>query len=163
MSWTQIWIFPPHKESYCLDSLYAPTSCFLAQRMRLIFSVIRLFLCQTNAVIILEPRLFETGKESSWGDFIADCRLVYSRIRRLFVVCISFFWCSCLEAPIYTTICMTVKHVFERDLTCLTQLFKIFPYSFLTCTPNLFWARGHLLWCTRIADPSGSKKIGGTR
>ena len=28
-----------------------------------------------------------------------------------------------------------------------------FPYYFLSCTPNIFWAGGHLLWCTRITDP----------
>ena len=33
MSWTQIWIFPPHKRSYCLGLWYAPFSYFLAQRM----------------------------------------------------------------------------------------------------------------------------------
>ena len=28
-----------------------------------------------------------------------------------------------------------------------------FPYSSLSCTPNMFWAGGHMLWCTRIEDP----------
>ena len=30
MSWTQIWIFPPHKRSYCLGSCYVPPSCFFS-------------------------------------------------------------------------------------------------------------------------------------
>ena len=59
-----------------------------------------------------------------------------------FVVCLSLFWCSCLEAPLCTIICMNVEHVFERDLTCLTQIFNYcFPILFLSCTPQYFLSR----------------------
>ena len=59
-----------------------------------------------------------------------------------FVVCLSFFLCSCLEAPLCTTICMTVKHVFDRDLTCLTQLFNFFPILFYHVPPIVFDPEG---------------------
>ena len=39
--WTQRWILPPHKRSYCLGSCYAPSSCVLAQHMLSHFSLIR--------------------------------------------------------------------------------------------------------------------------
>ena len=48
-----------------------------------------------------------------------------------FILCLSFFWCSFLEAPICTIIVMTVKHVFKRNLTCLTQLFNCFFSLFI--------------------------------
>ena len=39
--------------------------------------------------------------------------------------------------------------------TLLASLYSsiVFLYSFLSCTPNRFWAGGHLLWCTCITDP----------
>ena len=61
MSWTQRWISPPHKRSYCLGSCCAPSSCFMAQRMLSHCSLI-FFVCQTYAVTLLELFLFETGK-----------------------------------------------------------------------------------------------------
>ena len=39
------------------------------------------------------------------------------------VVFLALFWCSCLEATLYTTIIMIVEDVFKRDFTCLPQLF----------------------------------------
>ena len=57
------------------------------------------------------------------------------------VVCIFLFWCSCLEAPLCTTICMTVKHVFEGNLTCLTKLLNCFPLFFFIMFPQSF-----LIW-----------------
>ena len=44
ISWTKIYILPPHKRSYCLGSWYEPSSCFLAQRMISHFSFI-FFVC----------------------------------------------------------------------------------------------------------------------
>ena len=58
-----------------------------------------------------------------------------------FVVCLSFLWCSCLEAPLCTTIVVTVEHVFERGLTCLTQLFKCFFPILLYHIPPIFLSR----------------------
>ena len=46
------------------------------------------------------------------------------------VVCISLLWFSCLEEPLFTTIFMTVEHVFKRNLTCLPQLFNLFSLLF---------------------------------
>ena len=59
-----------------------------------------------------------------------------------FGVFLSFFLFSCLEAPLCTTICMTVKHVFERYLNCLTQLFNFFTYSFYRVPPIFFEPEG---------------------
>ena len=51
-------------------------------------------------------------------------------------VYLSFFWWPCIEAPLCTTTCITVKHVFEGDLTCLTQLFNFyFPILFYHVPP----------------------------
>ena len=58
-----------------------------------------------------------------------------------FVVCISFFWCSCLDAPLCDIIAMTVKHVFKRNLTCLTQLFNCFSLLFFIMYPQYFLIR----------------------
>ena len=58
-----------------------------------------------------------------------------------FVVCLSFFWCSCLESPLYTKIYTTVKHVFQRDLTCLTQLFNCFSLFFFIMYPQYVLSR----------------------
>ena len=56
-----------------------------------------------------------------------------------FVACLYFFWCSCLEAPLCTTICITVEHVFDRDLTCPTQIFNFFfPIIFYHVPPIFF-------------------------
>ena len=62
MSWTQIWILPPHNIYYFLGSWYTPSSCFLAQHMLSLCSLIRFSVCQKYALIILKLRLFETGK-----------------------------------------------------------------------------------------------------
>ena len=52
------------------------------------------------------------------------------------VVCLSFFWWSCLEAPLCTTIFMTAEHVFKRNLTLLTQIFNCFlPIIFYRVPP----------------------------
>ena len=125
--WAQIWIFPSHNRSYCLGSWFAPSSSILAQHMIWHFSLIRFFVCQTYAVTLLELCMFETGKESSWGDCTAGCRFFTAVFVVSFVVCLSFFWCSCLDAPLCNTIVTTVKHVFKRNLTCLIQLLNCFP------------------------------------
>ena len=70
-----------------------------------------------------------------------------------FIVCISFFWWSCLEAPLCTTIVMIVKHLFERNLTCFTELFKFTLYYFLSCTPNISWVGEHLICCIYTTEP----------
>ena len=53
------------------------------------------------------------------------------------VVCLSFFWCYCLKAPLCITIVMTVKHVFKRNITCLTQLFNCFSLFFFIMYPPI--------------------------
>ena len=72
----------------------------------------------------------------SWLSFCLQAEFVIS-----FVVCLSFFWCSCLEAPLCNTIVVTVEHVFERDLTCLTQLFNFFSLFFFIMYPQSFLSR----------------------
>ena len=104
-------------------------------------SLIIFFVCQKYALTLLELCLFETGKESSWGNCTADCRFVFSGIHRLCRLCLSFLWCSCLEDPLCTTIVMTVKHVFEGGLTCLNQLFNFFSLLFFIIYPQSF-----LIW-----------------
>ena len=111
------------------------------------------FLPQTYVVILLKLRLFETEK-TFFQEIVKLFVVLFSSEFFVFVVVsLSLFWCSCLEAPICTTICMTVKHVFKRNLTYLTQLFNVFPYYFLSRTPNLSWVGEHFLWCTYISDP----------
>ena len=56
-----------------------------------------------------------------------------------FAVFLSFFWCSCLEAPLCTTVLVTVEHVFERDLTCFTQIFNCFFPILLCHVPSIFF------------------------
>ena len=87
------------------------------------------FVCQRYAVTLLE--LFA---QLIVVLFTAEC--VVS-----FVVCLSFFWCSCLEAPLCTTLCMTIKRVFKRDLTCLTQLFNCFSLIIFYRVPPIFLSR----------------------
>ena len=48
-----------------------------------------------------------------------------------FIACLSLLLCSCLEAPLCTTIVVTIKHMFKRNLACLTQLFNCFSLLFL--------------------------------
>ena len=99
------------------------------------------FLCQTYAVTLLEIFLFETGKESSWGHCTADCHFFSAEFVAFVVLCLSFFWCSCLEATLCTTIAMTVKNVFEGNLTCLNQLFNCFYLLFFILHPQSFFTR----------------------
>ena len=152
MSWTQRWIFPQHTRYYCLGSCYAPSSYFLTQRMLSHCSLVHFFVCQTYTVIILEPRLFETEKESFQE--IVQLVVIFFVVEFIVfvVVCISLLWRSCLESPIYTTIVIVVKHVFKRNHTCLTQLLNFFLLLFLSCTPNLSWTGEHLLWCIHITE-----------
>ena len=144
MYWTQRWIFPPHKRSYCVGLLYAPSSFFWCNICNFIVHWFVFFMCQTYAVIILELFLFETGKD--YFQYIVQLVIfLFAAEFILFVVvCISFLWCSFLEAPICTTIFMTVKHVFKRDLNFLTQIFDFFPCYFLSCTPYLSLVGDHL-------------------
>ena len=79
----QICIFPPHKKSYSVGSCYTPLSCFLSQPMLPHFSLIRFFVCQTYAVIILKLHLFETAKYYFPGDCTDGCRFFCSSICRL--------------------------------------------------------------------------------
>ena len=96
------------------------------------------FVCQIYAVNPLESCIFETGKESSWGYCTADCHFFTAEFILCFIVCLSFLWCSCLEAPLCNTIGTTVKHVFKRKLTRLTQFFNyVLPILFYH-VPSIF-------------------------
>ena len=71
------------------------------------------------------------------------------------VVCISFFWLSCLEAPLWTNIVMTVERVFKRNFTCLTQLFDCFFPILFIMHPQFFlswraYALVHPHWWAQI-------------
>ena len=92
--------------------------------------------CQTYAVTLLELCLFETGKDSSWGDCTANCRLFAAKFVIFVVVFISYFWWYCIEAPLCTTTSMTVRHLFKSNLTWPTQLFNyFFPIIFYHVPP----------------------------
>ena len=164
MSWIRRWRSPQRMISYCLGSWYAPSSCFLAQLMLSHCSLVHFFVCQTYTVTLLE--IFCLKREKSLLEEIVQLIVVLFAAEFVvsLVVCLSFFWFSCLEAPLWTTIVVTVEHVFERDINCLTQIFNcFFPSLSLSCTPNLFWARG----ICNVGAPkqmlSESRKIGGTR
>ena len=119
-----------------------PSSCFLLQRMLSHCSLISFFVCRTYAVTLLELCLFETGKDSSWVDCTADCCFFTAGFVVSFIVWLSFFSCSCLEAPLCTKFCFTVKHVFYRELTCLTQLFKNKSIFFYHAPPIFLESEG---------------------
>ena len=55
-----------------------------------------------------------------------------------FIVCISLFWWSCIEAPLCNTIVLNVKHVFKRNLTCLNQLLNCFLPIIFYHVPPIF-------------------------
>ena len=88
---------------------------------------------QIYAVIVLELRLVETGKESFSIDCTVSCRFICSGIHRLYLF-IAFFWCSFLEAPLSTTIviiiCMCSREIFLASLNS-----SIFFYSFYHAPP----------------------------
>ena len=153
MSWTQRWVFLPHKRSYCLGSWYALSYWFLVQLMLSRCSLVCILGCQKYAVILLKLRLFEMRKY--YFQEIVQLIVVFfaAGFFVCFIVCLSLLWCSCLEESLCTTIFITVKHVFKRNLNCLAELFNFFFHSFLSCTPNLSWVRYHLLWFTHIAEP----------
>ena len=103
---------------------------FFGATYAITFFVDYFIVCQTYAVTLLELRLFETEK-SFFQEIIQLIIVLFAAESVVFVVvCISFLWCYCLEAPLFTTIFMTVKHVFKRNLTCCTQIFNLSPYSF---------------------------------
>ena len=98
-----------------------------------------LFVCQTYAVILLELWLFETVNIIYQEIVQLVVGLFAAELTLFVVVCLSFFWRSCLESPLCSTIVMNVKHVFKRNLTCITELFKkilfffiMYPQSFLS-------------------------------
>ena len=152
MSWTSIWIFPPHKILYCLGSYYAPSS-FLAQRMISHCSLINFFCVSNICSNSFQILSVWNGEKYFSGDCIAGCRFFEAELIVFFVVCLSFLWCSCLGSLICTTIVLVVKHVFKRNLTCLTQLCNKFSLLFLSFTPNISWAGEYLPWCIHIAEP----------
>ena len=88
------------------------------------------FVCQKYAVTLLE--LLCLKREKSLLEDILQLVVVLFKAEFVvfFVVCLSFFWCSFLESPLCTTIFMTVEHVFNSNLTCLTQLFNLFYLFF---------------------------------
>ena len=98
-------------------------------------SLVHFFVCQTYTVTLLE--IFCLKREKSLpGEILQLIVILFAAEFVVFVVvCLSSFWCSCLEASLCTTLVMTVKHVFKRDLNWITQLFNFFPHYFLSCTP----------------------------
>ena len=102
------------------------------------FSLISFFVCQTYTVIILKLCLFET--ENSLFQEIVHLIVVLFTTKSItwFIVCLYFFWCSCIEAPLCTKIVVIVKHVFKRKLNCLTQLFNCFLLLFFYHVPPIF-------------------------
>ena len=104
-------------------------------------SLIHFFVCQTYAVILLKLCLFEMGK----GVFQEIVQLIVilfaAEFVVCFIVCISFFGWSFLEALLCTTIVMTLKHVFKRNITCLTEPFNCFSLFFFIMYPQSFLNR----------------------
>ena len=105
---------------------------FLVQRIQLHCTLISSFVYQTYAVTLLEIFMFEMGN-SIFQEIVHLFVVSFASEFILFVVvCILFLLCSCLEAPLFTTIVMTVERVFNRNLTCLNQLSNCFsPTIFL--------------------------------
>ena len=152
ISWTRIWRFPPRTRSYYLGSCYVPSSCFLAQHMRLNFTLICFCVCQAYAVTLLELRLFKWGK-SLFQEIVQLVFFLAVEFTLFVIVCLSFFWCYCIEAPLCTTIIITVEKKFKMNPTCLTQLFNFFPLSFFIVYPNISWVGEHLHWWIHITEP----------
>ena len=134
MSWIRRWRSPQHTRSYIKS--HSVRHCLVFWR-NICYHIVHwfVFLCQKYAVTLLELCLFKMEKDSSWGYCTADCRFFKAEFVIFFVIYISFFWCSCIEAPICTTITVTVKHMFEGNLTCLTQLFSFPPIIFYHIPP----------------------------
>ena len=96
------------------------------------------FVCQTYAVILLEPCCLK--RENSLLEEIVQLIFVLFAAESIIfvVVCLSFFWCSCLEAPLCTKIFMTVKHMFKGNLTFHTKLFNCFTPIIFYHVPPIF-------------------------
>ena len=58
-----------------------------------------------------------------------------------FIVCLYLFLWYWVEAPLSTIIFMIVKNVFNRNLTCVTELFNYFPLLFFIMYPQSFLSR----------------------
>ena len=112
---------------------------FFGATYAITFFIDSFFLCQTYAVTLLELRLFETGN-NIFQEIIQLIVVLFAAELVIFVVvCLSFFWCSCLEASLCTEIFITFKHVFKRYLTCCTQLFNCFFPILFNHVPPIFF------------------------
>ena len=152
MPWIQIWIFPPHKRSYCLGSCYAPSSCFWCN---ICYHIVHwfVFLCQTYAEIFYKLVCLKQ-ENSIFQEIVQLVVVLFAAIFTVFVVVfIYFLWCYCLKKLLWTTIVMIVKNVFNRNLNCLTQLLNCFYPLFLSCTPNISWVIEHIIWYIQINEP----------
>ena len=58
-----------------------------------------------------------------------------------FIVFLSLFWWSCIEALLCNKIVTTVKHVLKRNLTCLNQIFNCFFLIIFIMYPQYFLSR----------------------
>ena len=93
---------------------------------------------QTYAVTLLEIFMFEMGN-SIFQEIVHLFVVSFASEFILFVVvCILFLLCSCLEAPLFTTIFMIVERVFNRNLTCLNQLSNCFSSTIFYSVPSIF-------------------------
>ena len=153
--WTQIWILPPHKRSYCLYSLFAPLSCFLVQCMKLRCLSNHYFVCQTYIVILSELFLFGMGKIVILGGCAAGCHFLCNGIHRS---------CNCIPCLILILLSWSINMRYNfHDYWTFAQEELYFPltisldfcfYSSLSYTPNPSWVGEHLLWFIHIAAPN---------
>ena len=97
------------------------------------------FVCQTNICSDYFRTLSTWSRKRVFlGDLTAGCSFFTAEFILFVVVFISFLWWYFLEAPICTTIFITVEHVLMRNPTCLTQLFNFLKLFFIYHVPPIF-------------------------
>ena len=136
MSWTQRWVFPPHNRSYCLSSWYALSSFFWRNVCYHIIHWFGFFFVKHMQWLFQNFVCFKREKSLFQEILQMIVVLFAAKVVICFIVCLSLFWCSCIEAPLCNTIVMAVKHVLKRNLTFLTEIFNcFFPILFYHISP----------------------------
>ena len=109
---------------------------FFRSTYAITFFIDSFFVCKEYVVTILEFFCLK-WENSLFREIVKIVVILFASKFIIFViVCLSLFWFSCLEAPLCTTIVVIVKHVFKRNLTCLTQLFNCFYLLFFIMYPQ---------------------------
>ena len=140
--------------SYCLGSCCAPSSCFFGSTYAIIL-FIDSFFCVSNIC----SDSFRTL--SVWNRKRVFLRRLYSWLS----ICLQRNFSSLSLYVFPSSDALVLNHHSALQFAWLLNMCSrgtllaslnssiFFIYYSLSCTPNLFWAGGHLLWCTRIAYP----------